>query len=124
MPWDDIIILIFFFYGLASVTAFVAAIRSVAEHRIGLAGEQRCGTAALRNLRARGLSRLVFGCHGFAEHATHHAQPGIPSYRLPQLTLELANDDPRLAPTRGYLETCWALIRHEREADPATEAPR
>ena len=74
------------------------------------------GTAAMRNLSASPLNRLTLSCYGFAEHATHHARPGVPAYHLPALGRELALAEPRFTPRRGYLHTCWLLIRARSQA--------
>jgi fatty acid desaturase len=99
-------------YGLASVTVFAAAVRAIAEHQIGdheTAATE--GDAALRNLRCNPVTRLTFGAYGFADHATHHRQPGVPYYNLPALTRSLAESDPVYAPGPGYLQTLTRLVR-------------
>lgn len=90
-------------YGLASLTVFAATLRAIAEHQLeaGQAPSPRRG--ALRNFRCGPIAWLVFGAYGFAEHATHHCEPSLPYYHLPQATVELAADDPELAPTHAYL---------------------
>ncbi len=98
-------------YGLGSLTAFVAALRAIAEHQRGGVGGVDVGRAALRNLKCNLLTRLIFGAYGFAEHATHHQWPGLPSYRLEQATRVLAANDPRLAPHQGYMGVLFALWR-------------
>jgi fatty acid desaturase len=100
-----------FLYGLAAVTSFFTAIRSVAEHRPGLENDIPAGDAAMRNLKSNRVSRLILSGYGFAEHATHHERPNVPAYHLPKLTRELALEDSRFTARRGYLETCWLLIR-------------
>jgi fatty acid desaturase len=96
-------------YGLASITVFAATLRAVAEHQ--LEAGQNCAPrrAALRNFRCGPISWLVFGAYGFAEHGSHHREPGLPYYHLPQATIELAAQDPELKPVRGYLRELAAL---------------
>jgi len=99
-------------YGLGAVTSLVAALRSVAEHQIGPDDVEKSGVAALRNLRCNAITRVFLGSYGFAEHATHHANPGIPSYHLAHATRQMAKADPRLDPRHGYLEVVRILVRH------------
>ncbi|PWT84249.1 MAG: hypothetical protein C5B56_15905 [Proteobacteria bacterium] len=96
-------------YGLASVTVFAAALRAIAEHQPGPDPAAREGAAALRNFRCNPLTRLVLGAYGFAEHATHHLQPGIPYYHLRAATRDLAAADRTMAPVVGYWSTLWSL---------------
>jgi fatty acid desaturase len=97
-------------YGLGSLTVFVAALRSIAEHQQGNVTGVDVGRAALRNLKCNPLTRLIFGAYGFAEHAAHHQWPGLPSYQLEQATKILAEKDLRMTPHQGYmavLSTLW-----------------
>ncbi len=105
-----------YLYGLGAITSFVGAIRSVAEHRIGGDGADAEGFAALRNLDTNALTRLFFGCYGFAEHAGHHADAQVPAYRLPHLIQQMATEDPRHEKHHGYLEIFWMVIREARNA--------
>ncbi len=98
-------------YGLGACTSFVAGLRAVAEHQIGPDGAPVVGRAALRNLRCNPVTRLVFGAYGFADHATHHADPGIPAYQLPNATREKSRIDPTLIPSRGYVSMLRTLAR-------------
>jgi fatty acid desaturase len=99
-----------YFYGLACLTVLTATLRTIAEHQVG-AGGLISGRAALRNIATNPVSLLVFGAYGFADHATHHREPGLPYYQLPARTAEIAASEPALAPTQGYLATLAALIR-------------
>ena len=109
-----------YLYGLAALTVFAATLRSVAEHQVGADEVPVEGRAALRNFPAGPCSRLVFGSYGFANHATHHREPGIAHYRLATVTATLAAADPALAPAGGYLPTLWRLgRRRERQASLA-----
>lgn len=90
-------------YALGSLTVFVAALRAIAEHQRDGSDDMVEGRAALRNLRCNLVTRLVFGAYGFAEHATHHRWPELPSYRLAAATEDLALIEPRLVPRRGYM---------------------
>jgi fatty acid desaturase len=79
-------------YGLMSLTLFIASLRSVAEHGPGPEGEPGAtttGRAWMRNMRCGALGRLLMGCYGFAEHATHHRSPAVPAYLLPAETARL-----------------------------------
>src|SRR5215475_4535286 len=86
-----------------SVALFVATLRSVAEHQAGPDDPIVSGRAALRNLRCGPLGRLVFGCYGFCEHATHHWQPALPYYHLRAATADVAAHDIHFAPRYGYV---------------------
>jgi fatty acid desaturase len=55
-------------------------------------------------LKCGPIERLIFGCYGFAEHATHHRNPAIPSYHLAEATRELAVVDATLIPELSYVE--------------------
>ena len=99
-------------HGLAALTTFVATLRAIAEHQQGGDGAQWVGRAAVRNFSCGPLTRLLFGAYGFAEHATHHREPALPSYCLGEATAALA-DDPALAPHRGYFSTLRELARPE-----------
>lgn len=120
-----------YLYGLAALTVFAATLRAVAEHQVdaggalteGAARALTEGRAALRNFPAGPASRLVFGSYGFANHATHHREPGVAHYRLPAVTASLAAAEPALAPGRGYVPTLLRLGRRpdDRPA-PATRS--
>lgn len=120
-----------YLYGLSSLTVFVATLRAIAEHQVDEGAAVIEGRAALRNFAAGPFSRLVFGAYGFALHATHHREPGVPHYRLRDRTAVVAAADPVLAPTRGYLGTLRELARSTRRpgvrmrqpSDPPTGAP-
>ncbi len=109
-----------YLYGLAALTVFAATLRAVAEHQVGSDGALSEGRAALRNFPAGPLSRLVFGSYGFANHATHHREPGIAHYQLPSVTARLAVAEPGLTPTRGYVPTLWRLGRRSSTLPLAT----
>ncbi len=100
-----------YLYGLAALTVFAATLRAVAEHQVGADDALAEGRAALRNFEAGPLSRLVFGSYGFANHATHHREPGVAHYRLASLTSGLAGSEPGLRPHRSYVSTLWRLGR-------------
>jgi len=78
-----------YLYGTASLTLFVATLRSLAEHGLSDDGSPRIGRAALRNFASGPVERLLLGAYGFAEHATHHREPAIPAYHLPAATARL-----------------------------------
>ena len=105
-----------YLYGLAGITVFAATLRAVAEHQVAEGDQLNEGRAALRNFPASPLRRLVFGSYGFASHATHHREPGVPHYRLREATSELASVEPALTPGKGYLATLWRLGRRPRAA--------
>lgn len=96
-----------YLYGMATWTILLAALRAIAEHQRLGPDDALVGRAALRNLRCGPLARLIFGCYGFAEHATHHRWPNVPSYRLGQLTRERGVNDPTLLAR----ETYWQVLR-------------
>jgi fatty acid desaturase len=98
-------------YGLTSLTLFAATLRAVAEHQLESGQVSPRGRAALRNFRCGPVSRLIFGAYGFAEHATHHREPGLPYYHLPHATDDLAVGDPELIPNHRYLGELVALAR-------------
>ncbi len=104
-----------YLYGLAALTVFAATLRAVAEHQLGDGARISEGRAALRNFAAGPLARLVFGSYGFANHATHHREPGIAHYRLAAVTATLALSEPALSPDRGYVSTLWSLGRRGNE---------
>ena len=90
-------------YGLASITVFAATLRAVAEHQLEMGQLASPRRAALRNFKCGPISRLLFGAYGFAEHGTHHCEPSLPYYHLPEATVELAAEDPELVPNHRYL---------------------
>ena len=98
-------------YGLASVTVFMSTLRAIAEHQVesGMAGDH--GRAALRNFARGPLSWLIFGAYGFSEHGTHHCEPGLPYYWLPEATRELALANTELAPMRRYTQELLIMFR-------------
>src|SRR5581483_6359486 len=98
-------------YGLVSLTLLVATLRAIAEHHPAADDGQISGQAALRNLLCSPIARLIFGCYGFAEHATHHLEPAIPSYRLSSATRALAEGSPTLRPQFGYLDVLITLVQ-------------
>lgn len=98
-------------YGLGSLTIFAAALRAIAEHQLCDPAPARRGGAALRNLKCNPLTRLMFGAYGFAEHATHHSEPGLPYYSLGERTRELSLHNPALSPTHGYLKVLRNCMR-------------
>ena len=96
-------------YGLASITVFAATLRAVAEHQLETGQSSVPRRAALRNFKCGPIAWLVFGAYGFAEHGTHHCEPSLAYYHLPQATAELAAHDPDLVPVRGYLSELATL---------------
>jgi fatty acid desaturase len=89
-------------YGLASITVFAATLRAIAEHQLEKGELSSTGRAALRNFSCGPAARLIFGAYGFAEHASHHCQPGLPYYHLVEVTEELASHDPNFIPKHRY----------------------
>ena len=92
-----------YLYGVASVTMFVASLRTLCEHGLAGGDPSRAGEAALRNMTCGPIGRLLMGCYGFAEHATHHRWPAIPSYQLGAATEQLvAQGVDELRPRTSY----------------------
>lgn len=92
-----------YLYGMLSLTLFVASLRTLAEHGVGNDEAIPSGRAQLRNLRCGPLGRLLFGCWGFAEHATHHRYPSVPAYRLGEETRRrIADGEEDLRPGVSY----------------------
>lgn len=103
-------------YGIASLTVLVATFRSIAEHkRIGIVGAP-VQEAALRNMKASAIDRLIWGAYGFVEHATHHLDPTIPSYQLAAATDVARRQNPQLEPTITYWEAILRANGMRREA--------
>jgi len=90
-------------YGVVSLSVFAATLRAIAEHQGNGTEGMADGRAALRNLRSNPFTDLVFACHGFGDHATHHVEPGIPAYNLARATGELAANEPHLVAQQGYV---------------------
>lgn len=104
-------------YGLLSLTLFVATLRAIAEHQDGVDDATAAGHAVLRNLKCGPIGRLILGCYGFAEHATHHRHPAIPSYHLKELTAELATREPSMESRHGYVATLVTQVKRRPESD-------
>jgi fatty acid desaturase len=101
-----------FAYGLASLTLLVASLRTLAEHGAGEDDAEIVGRARLRNLRCGPIERLLFGAWGFADHATHHREPAVPSYRLREATQMLVDGgDTRMRPVANYRGRLLAATR-------------
>ena len=100
-----------YLYGLVSLTLFAATLRAIAEHQNGADHPEVSGQAVLRNLSCGPVGRLIFGCYGFAEHATHHFNPALPSYHLRNATSELAIESPWLKPRVSYTGVLLDRVR-------------
>lgn len=100
-------------YGLASLTIFAATLRSIAEHQLEEGEVSSAGRAALRNFSCGPVARLIFGAYGFAEHASHHCQPGLPYYHLVRATEELASYDPNFIPKHRYWGELMKLAKRK-----------
>jgi len=100
-----------YIYGLVSLTLFAATLRAIAEHQNGTDHPEVSGQAVLRNLICGPAGRLIFGCYGFAEHATHHFNPTLPSYHLRDATSELAIESHWLTPRVSYVGVLWDRMR-------------
>ena len=107
--------IVVYLYGLVSLTVMISTLRAIAEHQVADVGGMISGRAALRNLKSNPLSRLVFGAYGFAEHASHHEWPAIPSYRLGAATELIGKEKPELQPRLGYFQIISALSRSSPE---------
>lgn len=103
-------ILSYFFvylYGLASLGVFFSSLRAIAEHQLDEIDEKNemiVGKAVLRNLKCNIFTNLIFGSYGFAEHATHHKNPRIPSYNLEKFRKIIQTQNEQMIPRRGYFE--------------------
>ena len=93
-----------YLYSLASLGVFFSSLRSIAEHQINNNIDRLHGDAILRNLKSNFLTTLIFGSYGFADHATHHEYPSIPSYNLEKFRKEIEVNNIDLKPTKGYFE--------------------
>ena len=94
-----------YLYSLASLGVFFSSLRAIAEHQINNnINEHHHGHAILRNLKSNFLTNLIFGSYGFADHATHHEYPSIPSYNLKKFREEIEENNIVLKPTKGYFE--------------------
>jgi fatty acid desaturase len=100
-----------YIYGLVSLTLLAATLRAIAEHQNGADHPEAAGQAVLRNLTCGPAGRLIFGCYGFAEHATHHFNPALPSYHLTNATSELAIESPWLKPRVSYTSVLLDRVR-------------
>lgn len=107
-PWPKAFVIatlaysLIYLYGLASITVFAATLRAIAEHQLEAGELSSTGRAALRNFSCGLVARLIFGAYGFAEHASHHSQPGLPYYHLVKVTEELSSYDPTFTPKNRY----------------------
>ncbi len=99
-----------YLYGVAALTVMVATLRGIAEHSAGDADPAMEGSAALRNFTHRRFDWLVFGTYGFTDHATHHRYPSVPSYRLPEISAELAAEDPSMKPVGSHSAILAKLV--------------
>ena len=93
-----------YLYSLASLGVFFSSLRAIAEHQINNNDEHLHGHAILRNLKSNLLTNLIFGSYGFADHATHHEYPSIPSYNLKKFRKEIEKNNVDLKPKKGYIE--------------------
>jgi fatty acid desaturase len=98
-----------YLYGLASLTVFAATLRAIAEHQLEPGQHSETGRAALRNFQCGPISWLIFGAYGFAEHATHHREPGLPYYHLSKATAQLTAEDVQFARSDRYFTELFTL---------------
>ena len=91
-------------YSLASLGVFFSSLRAIAEHQINNNDEHLHGHAILRYLTSNLLTNLIFGSYGFADHATHHEYPSIPSYNLKKFRKEIEKNNVDLKTKKGYIE--------------------
>ena len=102
-----------YLYGLASLGVFFSSLRAIAEHQVNEVdklNEMIIGKAVLRNLKCNIFTNLIFGSYGFSEHATHHKNPGIPSYKLEKFRKIIQTQNEHMLPRKGYLETLKSCI--------------
>ena len=100
-----------YLYALASLTVWVASLRAIAEHQITDDGATNQKDAALRNFQSGRILGWLLGSYGFVQHATHHYEPAIPYYNLPDATQVLASSNPAFAPRHTYGRVLAAAIR-------------
>ena len=100
-----------YIYGIAAITVFVSSLRAIAEHQIGDDGAWTTGNAALRNFSFGCFSGFLLGAYGFKDHASHHQEPGIPYYHLPEKTRELAAENRAFAPAAPYEKVLFSLVK-------------
>jgi fatty acid desaturase len=97
-------------YGLASLGVLLHALRGIIEHQPLGGPEPRVGEAALRNFSDGFFQKWLLGSYGFSEHATHHEHPGVPYYRLRELTARESATNPDLKPVGGHLAVLRRLV--------------
>jgi fatty acid desaturase len=97
-------------YGLVSLTDLMHTLRGIAEHRRTASDTLVVHDAALRNFSGGAVERLLFATYGFADHATHHRFPGLPSYLLPHATRELAATDRDYVPVGSHFDMVMRLV--------------
>ncbi len=100
-----------YLYALASLTVWIASLRAIAEHQITDDGAAHQKDAALRNFQSGRVLGWLLGSYGFVQHATHHYEPAIPYYNLPNATQALASSNPVFAPRYTYGRVLAEAIR-------------
>ncbi len=108
---------IVYIYGMVSLTLLMATLRAIAEHQNSVDKPKLVGAAALRNLRCGPIGRLILGCYGFAEHATHHYSASIPSYHLQLATKAFSVEDQSLIPRLSYMSLLRLQVIQPAEAN-------
>jgi fatty acid desaturase len=101
-----------YLHGMATLSLFIASLRTLAEHGPSGDGAPAVGRAVLRNFECGPLGRLLMGCYGFAEHATHHREPAIPAYHLAAETRRRieAGETELVARRGGYPGRLWDVV--------------
>lgn len=100
-------------YGLASLGAFIIALRGIVEHQPRFEGEPMMHGAALRNFENGFIGKWIFAPYGFDDHATHHMNPGVPYYCLPEATESLKAGDYQglyVAPVGSHFQVLCRIV--------------
>ena len=66
-------------------------------------------TENTRTTRTNALMRWM--CWNMQFHTAHHAFPGVPCYKLPELHRTIFDDNGRKPQTMGYLAFQWAVVK-------------
>jgi fatty acid desaturase len=87
--WRHPLLIVLPFVSAATFGLFLSQLRGIAEHGVGERGKPETHVRSHAPELLGGL--LLYDVH-FNFHEEHHRYPGVPSYRLPALALELSPD--------------------------------